>query len=209
MIGLRVPVELRRQLEERAAANHRNLSQECERALERSFSPEALFVDCVRAMEGAEGYKRIADYVRAMALEVYGVAASNAGLALMRQLSAYEVYGEHFIPFPADIDICKTAIAALNEAIRESKASSERRQQQGTPPVSAQQVRDAMVSRIANGEWKPNATIPDESELACDFGVSTETVREALDIMERERLLTRRAGEAAASRKGPIFLVAA
>ena len=61
MIGLRVPVELRMQLEERAAANHRNLSQECERALERSFSPEALFVDCVRAMEGPDAHKKVAD----------------------------------------------------------------------------------------------------------------------------------------------------
>jgi hypothetical protein len=88
MIGLRVPVELRKRLEERAAANHRNLSQECERALERSFSPEAMFVDCVAAMKGPESRKEIALYIHTMLRAFYGEAAGNAGLAMMRQLSA-------------------------------------------------------------------------------------------------------------------------
>jgi regulatory GntR family protein len=70
-------------------------------------------------------------------------------------------------------------------------------------------VRDAMVSRIAAGEWKPNAPIPSESDLAREFGVSPETVREALDIMEGERLLRRRALDAVPSRKrGATYLVA-
>jgi predicted transcriptional regulator len=46
-ISLRVPAELKARLEGRAAANHRNLSQEAERALERSFSPEALLEDAM------------------------------------------------------------------------------------------------------------------------------------------------------------------
>ena len=56
------------------------------------------------------------------------------------------------------------------------------------------QVRDALAGRIAMGEWKPNAAIPNEGDLAREFGVSSGTMRKALDLMEGERLLTRRQG---------------
>ena len=46
-ISLRVPAELKSRLEERAAANHRNLSQEAERALEHSFKPDSMIVDAL------------------------------------------------------------------------------------------------------------------------------------------------------------------
>jgi GntR family transcriptional regulator len=44
------------------------------------------------------------------------------------------------------------------------------------------------------GEWKPNTAIPNEGDLAREFGVSSGTMRKALDMMESERLLTRRQG---------------
>ena len=56
------------------------------------------------------------------------------------------------------------------------------------------QLRDALVERIAGGDWKPNTAIPNESDLAREFGVSAGTMRKALDMMEAERLLTRRQG---------------
>lgn len=56
------------------------------------------------------------------------------------------------------------------------------------------QVRDAMAERIAAGEWKPSTTIPNEGDLAREFGVSPGTMRKALDLLEVERLLTRRQG---------------
>jgi GntR family transcriptional regulator len=56
------------------------------------------------------------------------------------------------------------------------------------------QLRDALAARIANGQWKPNSAIPNESDLAREFGVSAGTMRKALDLMEAERLLTRRQG---------------
>jgi len=56
------------------------------------------------------------------------------------------------------------------------------------------QVRDALAARIAMGEWKPNTAIPNEGDLAREFGVSSGTMRKALDMMESERLLTRRQG---------------
>jgi GntR family transcriptional regulator len=59
------------------------------------------------------------------------------------------------------------------------------------------QVRDALVERIAVGDWKPGVQIPNEGELAREFGVSPGTMRKALDLMEGERLVTRRQGRGA------------
>ena len=56
------------------------------------------------------------------------------------------------------------------------------------------QLRDALAERIAHGEWKPGTAIPNESDLAREFGVSSGTMRKALDMMEAEHLLTRRQG---------------
>jgi GntR family transcriptional regulator len=56
------------------------------------------------------------------------------------------------------------------------------------------QLRDALVERIARGDWKPGAAIPNEGDLARECTVSTGTMRKALDVMEAERLLTRTQG---------------
>jgi GntR family transcriptional regulator len=56
------------------------------------------------------------------------------------------------------------------------------------------QLRDALAERIAGGQWKPGSAIPNESDLAREFSVSAGTMRKALDLMEAERLLTRRQG---------------
>lgn len=56
------------------------------------------------------------------------------------------------------------------------------------------QVRDALAERIAAGEWKPSTAIPNEGDLARQFGVSPGTTRKALDLLEAQHLLTRRQG---------------
>jgi GntR family transcriptional regulator len=56
------------------------------------------------------------------------------------------------------------------------------------------QLRDALAERIATGAWKPGAVIPNEGDLAREFGVSPGTMRKALDLMEAEHLVTRRQG---------------
>ena len=56
------------------------------------------------------------------------------------------------------------------------------------------QLRDSLAMRIAKGEWKPGAAIANENDLAREFGVSPGTMRKALDLMEGERLVTRRQG---------------
>jgi GntR family transcriptional regulator len=56
------------------------------------------------------------------------------------------------------------------------------------------QVRDALIERIGKGEWKPGTTIPNEVDLAREFGVSSGTMRKALDLLEVERAVTRQQG---------------
>jgi GntR family transcriptional regulator len=56
------------------------------------------------------------------------------------------------------------------------------------------QVRDALAERIAAGAWKPDTPIPNEGDLAREAGVSSGTMRKALELLESERLVTRRQG---------------
>jgi GntR family transcriptional regulator len=57
-----------------------------------------------------------------------------------------------------------------------------------------QQVRDALAERIAAGQWKPDAVLPNEGDLAREFSVSPGTMRKALELLEAERLLARHQG---------------
>jgi GntR family transcriptional regulator len=65
--------------------------------------------------------------------------------------------------------------------------------QLATRPIYVQ-LRDALAERIAHGEWKPGSAIPNEGDLAREFGVSTGTMRKALALLEEEHLITRRQG---------------
>jgi GntR family transcriptional regulator len=56
------------------------------------------------------------------------------------------------------------------------------------------QVRDALTGRIASGQWKPGMPVANEGDLARELGVSGGTVRKALELMEAQRLITRRQG---------------
>ncbi|MFN3622569.1 MAG: GntR family transcriptional regulator [Hyphomicrobium sp.] len=56
------------------------------------------------------------------------------------------------------------------------------------------QVKDMLIQRIAAGDWRPGAAIPNEIELSRELGISVGTVRKALDEMEHERLISRRQG---------------
>jgi GntR family transcriptional regulator len=51
-----------------------------------------------------------------------------------------------------------------------------------------------MADRIATRAWKPGNALPNEGELAREFGVSPGTVRKALERLEHMRLITRRQG---------------
>lgn len=56
------------------------------------------------------------------------------------------------------------------------------------------QLREALVQRISSGVWKPGSAIPNEIELAREFGLSPGTVRKALDWMEQAHLVVRQQG---------------
>jgi len=56
------------------------------------------------------------------------------------------------------------------------------------------QVRDALAQRIASGEWKPGSVVPNEYDLAREIGVSTGTLRKALELLEVQRLVSRHPG---------------
>ncbi len=56
------------------------------------------------------------------------------------------------------------------------------------------QVRDQLIERIRSGVWKPGQLIPNEFEIAAEFGVSQGTARKAIEALASERLVLRRQG---------------
>jgi GntR family transcriptional regulator len=57
------------------------------------------------------------------------------------------------------------------------------------------QARDVLVKRIVDGVWPPGDTLPSESDLAADLGVSQGTIRKALDQLEAEKFVVRQQGK--------------
>jgi GntR family transcriptional regulator len=56
------------------------------------------------------------------------------------------------------------------------------------------QVANVLVERIARGIWKPGTSIPNEVDLAREMGVSTGTMRKALNRLESNHLIVRQQG---------------
>lgn len=56
-------------------------------------------------------------------------------------------------------------------------------------------IRATLIERIKSGEWRPGQLIPNEFEVAAEFGVSQGTARKALDALAGEGLLVRRQGK--------------
>src|SRR5688572_6780067 len=56
------------------------------------------------------------------------------------------------------------------------------------------QLCELMADRIATRAWKPDSALPNEGDLAREFGVSSGTVRKALEGLEQMRLIKRRQG---------------
>jgi GntR family transcriptional regulator len=57
------------------------------------------------------------------------------------------------------------------------------------------QLKEIFVEKIVNGEWLPNEVIPNEAELCEEYGVSRGPVRQALQQLVREGLLSRKQGK--------------
>lgn len=58
-----------------------------------------------------------------------------------------------------------------------------------------EQVYTQMKNQILNGEWKPGDKIPSENQLIASFGVSRGTVRQAVQKLAGEGLISTRHGE--------------
>jgi GntR family transcriptional regulator len=56
------------------------------------------------------------------------------------------------------------------------------------------QLADLLTSRIRAGEYAPGDRIPSEHQLAAAHGIGRPTVRQALDVLVRRRMLVRRRG---------------
>ena len=56
------------------------------------------------------------------------------------------------------------------------------------------QIRGTLVERIRSGVWKPGQLIPNEFEIAAEFGVSQGTARKAIDSLAADQLVVRRQG---------------
>ncbi|MEJ0070763.1 MAG: GntR family transcriptional regulator [Pseudomonadota bacterium] len=57
------------------------------------------------------------------------------------------------------------------------------------------QIERVLRTRIGEGEYPPGSSLPNEAQLCEQFGVSRSTVRQALAVLQREGLITRRAGK--------------
>ncbi|MBM7692032.1 GntR family transcriptional regulator [Peribacillus deserti] len=57
-----------------------------------------------------------------------------------------------------------------------------------------QQVKDAIIELIKNGEYKPNSQLPTEAEFCDEYGVSRTTVRSALQQLSTEGYVYRKRG---------------
>ena len=64
----------------------------------------------------------------------------------------------------------------------------------GAPVQLRDQVKDALISRIESGEWRPGARVAPEADLARSMGVSRPTLREALRGLQEDGYLQRRRG---------------
>ena len=58
-------------------------------------------------------------------------------------------------------------------------------------------------NRIASGHWPVGGRIPNIDDLAQDFGVARETIRQALDVLEQEKLLERLRAKGTFVRRSP------
>ena len=66
------------------------------------------------------------------------------------------------------------------------------------------QIADAIRQRIARGVWPVGTRLPANEDLAQEFGVSRITIRQAVDLLQRDSLLDARQGSGTFVVGGPV-----
>jgi DNA-binding transcriptional regulator YhcF (GntR family) len=56
------------------------------------------------------------------------------------------------------------------------------------------QLADILMARIRTGEYESGTRIPSENKLAASYGIGRPTVRQAIDMLVRKRILLRKRG---------------
>ncbi len=64
----------------------------------------------------------------------------------------------------------------------------------GFHPLYAQ-IKQLLIQRVLDGEWRPGEVLPSEFKIAAEYEVSQGTVRKALDDMAGDKLVVRRQGK--------------
>ncbi len=63
-----------------------------------------------------------------------------------------------------------------------------------SPVPLYRQLAEILMAGIRSGDYPPGDRIPSEPQLAKDYGIGRPTVRQAIDVLVRKRLLSRRRG---------------
>ena len=187
-VSLRVPVELKAALEERAAANHRNLSQEAERTLQRSFSSEALFVDTVRLItEGSEDrFAEAAGMLRTLAHDVYGERIGEVGFRLMQAMALARMLTNAGKPHAAHAALAEDIEFFLG-AIRELQGNTDRADQQApTGPAKDDPFDVAPPPQAARSAHQTTKTTSHGSR-SNDMRPQAEHARKLYEAMKKTR----------------------
>ncbi len=62
------------------------------------------------------------------------------------------------------------------------------------PKHIATQVASSLRDRIKSGEWRDSKMLPNERDLAVEYGVARNTMRRAIDSIQREGMVSRHVG---------------
>jgi hypothetical protein len=116
-IGLRVPAELKMQLEERAGANHRNLSQECERRLAHSFDPALLIADALSQIREMDRFSEGSAHLAAMARAIFGE-AGTVGVELMKTIAMARMMDRKDAPYDLRRELMEAMHHAMNDLVQ-------------------------------------------------------------------------------------------
>jgi len=65
------------------------------------------------------------------------------------------------------------------------------------------QLADLLIAKIRSGEYEDGDRIPSEHQLAATYGIGRPTVRQAIDVLVRRRMLVRRRGSGTYVRRRP------